>query len=40
MKRDKESLATEIIGMVKRQRNIWIVVAIVSIVLNLIQWII
>lgn len=40
MRRNKESFATEIIGKIKKQRNIWIAVAIVSIVLNLIQWII
>ncbi len=32
------SFATEIIGEAKRQRNIWRFVAVVSIVLNVIQW--
>ncbi len=33
------NFAIEIIGEIKRQRNIWRIVAIVSIVLNIIQWI-
>lgn len=33
------NFATEIIGEIKRQRNIWRIIAIVSIVLNIIQWI-
>lgn len=32
------NLATELIGEMKRQRNIWRLVAIVSIMLNIIQW--
>lgn len=34
----KETFATEIIGKAKRQRNIWSIIAIVSIALNIIQW--
>lgn len=33
------NFATEIIGEIKRRRNIWRIIAIVSIVLNIIQWI-
>lgn len=38
MVKDKENFAIEIIGRIKRQRNIWRVLAIVSIALNIIQW--
>ena len=40
MEKGKEgtSLATEVIGDIKRQRNIWRMLAIVSIALNIIQW--
>lgn len=38
MVKDKENFATEIIGEIKRQRNIWRMLAIVSIALNIIQW--
>jgi len=38
MVKDKENFAIEIIGEMKRQRNIWRMLAIVSIVLNIIQW--
>lgn len=31
-------LATEILVKLKRQRNIWRVAAIISIALNIIQW--
>lgn len=39
MAEKKDSFATEIISEIKRQRNIWRIAAIVSIVLNVIQWI-
>ncbi len=32
------NLATEILGKLKRQRNIWMLIAVVSIALNIIQW--
>lgn len=35
---EKDSFATEIISEMKRQRDIWRIVAIISIVLNIIQW--
>ncbi len=38
MVKDKENFATEIIGKIKKQRNIWRMLAIVSIALNIIQW--
>lgn len=34
------NLATEILGKLKRQRNIWMLIAVVSIALNIIQWLI
>lgn len=40
MVKDKENFAIEIIGKIKRQRNIWRVLAIVSIALNIIQWLV
>lgn len=40
MVKDKENFAVEIIGGIKRQRNIWRVLAIVSIALNIIQWLV
>jgi hypothetical protein len=39
MRRGRENFATEIIGKVKKERNFWMAVAAVSIVLNMIQWI-
>lgn len=38
MRRDKENFATELLSDMKRRLNIWRVVAIVSIALNIIQW--
>ena len=38
MKKEKENFAIEIIGKAIRQRNIWIMIAIISIVINIIQW--
>lgn len=32
------NLATEILGKLKRQRNIWRLIVVVSIALNIIQW--
>ena len=39
MAKDRGNFATEIIGKIKRQRNIWRMLAIVSIALNIIQWV-
>jgi len=40
MKKNKEqtSFATEIIAEMKRQRDIWRIAAVISIALNIIQW--
>lgn len=38
MAKNKDTFAVEIIGKIKRQRDIWKIVAVVSIVLNIIQW--
>lgn len=39
MKNKKENLATDVISYVVKQRNIWIAAAVVSIFVNIIQWI-
>jgi len=39
MAEKKDSFATEIISEIKRQRNIWRMIAVVSVILNIIQWI-
>ena len=38
-KRNKDKFAIEIIGKIKTERNFWIIVAFLSILLNIIQWI-
>lgn len=38
MVKDRENFATEIIGEIKRQRDIWRLVAVASIALNIFQW--
>lgn len=39
MGKHKENFAIEILSRIKRERNFWMAVAIISIVFNLIQWI-
>lgn len=38
MAENRENFATEIIGRIKRQRDIWRIIAVVGIALNVIQW--
>lgn len=38
MAEHRENFAAEIIGRIKRKRDIWRIAAIVSIALNVIQW--
>ncbi len=38
-KREREPFATEIINEIAKQRNRWRLVALISIALNIIQWV-
>ncbi len=40
MGKHKENFVTEILSRIKRERNFWMAVAIVSIALNIIQWLV
>lgn len=35
----KQTLATEVIGQIRRQRNAWKVIAIGSLILNMVQYV-
>lgn len=37
-KESKENFATEIIGSIKKNRDFWRIVAVVSIIINILQW--
>lgn len=39
MKKRKEIFVIEILSRIKRERNFWMAVAIISIAFNFIQWI-
>ena len=38
-KREREPFATEVINEIAKQRNRWRLVALISIALNIIQWV-